>query len=201
MADVRRVNADAHYGDRRMAEQRSGGERGCQSHSSAACPGDDRPSRKLLTSSRRPDFEMIFRERYRRFLERLERALSIKPCRCNEPVDRSSDYIFDERTPFKDPSCSFFSAKTQELAFACRHQAGFELIGGAPMAGTVAVIETVEEHFDAIIGPGSEARGEWRARYEWGIAPMIGHHQHCDPLIHMRAQEIDELVHLGFKAW
>src|SRR5947209_19826504 len=88
------------------------------------------------------------------FLERFTGTLSVKPRRGHEAIDGTTDDPFDQRSTLRDPLPCLGTRKTQELSFACRHEARAEAVGGADVVRLVAVSEAMEEHLNALVRPG-----------------------------------------------
>jgi hypothetical protein len=143
---------------------------------------------------------MVLGEWDSRVSQGLSRAISVKPCRSNEPVYPASDHALNQDSACRDPLSRLISRETQELAFPRGHETSPEPVGARFVTSLVAVIIAVEEHLDAGVGPASKSRREGRTWHNWRVAPMVWNDQHCQAAPDMFAEHIDKLIDFGFEA-
>jgi hypothetical protein len=143
---------------------------------------------------------MVLGQRDSRVSQGLSRAISVKPCRRDEPVYPASDHILDQDSAGRDPLSRLIPRKTQELAFPRGHETSPEPVGARFVASLVAMMKAVEEHLDAGVGPVSKPRREGRTGDNWRIAPMVWNDQHRQTETDMFAEHIDKLIDFGFEA-
>ena len=99
-----------------------------------------------------------------------------------------------------DPRRGIASRQAQELALARSHETTAQAIFRPRVPGIVAMVESVQEYLDAILGPRAQAACKSRSRDDRSIAPMVGDDQHREPVTDMFAKLVHERIDLVFEA-
>jgi len=97
------MNTDPQYFYWRSAEHRCGKQGRGEPQSRTACPSDYWPGSEGPAGLRRPDVQMVFRNRHGRFLQRCQGPVSVEPGRSYETVNSIAGDRLEERAAMLDP--------------------------------------------------------------------------------------------------
>lgn len=142
---------------------------------------------------------MIFSERYCRIGDGGHCAGSVKPRGSDKAIDRTTDDVLDEGSPFRDSESRFLSRQPEELAFVRRHHSSAKPVPAFCMRAEVAVIIAVKENLEPAFRPLAEPRCEGRAADDRGVPPMIWNDEHRHAVANVRAKYFDELIHFALE--
>lgn len=124
---------------------------------------------------------------------------AIKPGRRHKASHWAADDILEQMPSFGYPGGSFVPREPKEFAFPGCHEPRPQLVRSTAVPGLVTMIEAVQENLETLMSPRTQSGGECGPRHDGCASPMVRDHQHRDAVTDIRAQQVHELIDLGFE--